>query len=225
MAYWFIPRTLADDGNIRNTYLAPGGRMIMRRSHNSTETQVYFTLRENSEEASAVHRAPIDNQKQFWASRFRDAGWQTDRFIEGMMTTSNFYSQEVVQVCTDTWHKGRVVLVGDAAHCASPFSGMGASGSLVGAYVLAGEINGNSGDLSQALTRYDQTLRPFVKEIQNVRPALLRLGMPRAKVSIALFHALGALACRLRLPELIARFSSDRDGSWTLPQYEQATLK
>ncbi len=60
MAYWFIPRTAADDGNIRNMYLAPGGRMIMRRSHNPTETQVYFVLRESSEEASAIHRAPLD---------------------------------------------------------------------------------------------------------------------------------------------------------------------
>ncbi len=180
MAYWFIPRTPADDGNIRNTYLAPGGRMIMRRSHNPTETQVYFVLRESSEEASAIHRAPLDQQKQFWIERFRDAGWQTDRFIQGMMTTPNFYSQEVVQVRTDTWCKGRVVLVGDAAHCASPFSGMGVSGSLVGAYVLAGEINRNTGDLARAFALYDKTLRPFVNEIQNVNPSLLRLGMPRA---------------------------------------------
>ncbi|MFI6582723.1 hypothetical protein [Embleya sp. NPDC050493] len=32
-------------------------------------------------------------------------------------------------------------MVGDAAHCASPYSGMGVSGGLVGAYVPAGEIN------------------------------------------------------------------------------------
>ncbi|WP_348643364.1 FAD-dependent monooxygenase [Rhizobium laguerreae] len=58
---------------------------------------------------------------------------------------AQFHSQEVVQVRTDTWYKGRVVLVGDAAYCTSPFSGMGVSGSLVGAYVLAGEINRNMG--------------------------------------------------------------------------------
>lgn len=222
MAYWFIPRTPADDGNIRNTYLAPGGRMIMRRSHNPTETQVYFVLRERSEEASAIHRAPLDQQKQFWIERFRETGWQTDRFIQGMMTTPNFNSQEVVQVRTDTWYKGRVVLVGDAAHCASPFSGMGVSGSLVGAYVLAGEINRNMGDLARAFALYDKTLRPFVNEIQNVNPSLLRLGMPKTRFGISVFLSVTALAALLRIPDLVARFSSeDRDGGWFLPEYTE----
>ncbi len=220
MSYWFIPRTAADDGNIRNTYLAPGGRMIMRRSHNPTETQVYFVLRESSEDASAIHRAPLDQQKRFWRERFRNAGWQTDRFIEGMMTTSSFYTQEVVQVRTSTWHKGRVVLVGDAAHCASPFSGMGVSGSLVGAYVLAGEINREPGNLTRAFELYDKTLRPFVSEIQSVNPWLLRLGMPKTRFGVRAFLTVTALAALLRVPDLAAKFArDDRGGGWRLPDY------
>lgn len=222
MAYWFIPRTPADAGRLRNTYLAPGGRMIMRRSHNPTETQVYFVLREQSKEASSIHRAPLDQQKQFWTNRFRDAGWQTDRFIEGMNSTSNFYSQEVVQVRTGTWYRGRVVLVGDAAHCASPFSGMGVSGSLVGAYILAAEINNCAGNLAHAFAGYEEKLRPFVEKIQDVKPALLRLGMPKTKLGISLFHSVTALACALRIPDIVAKFSSDdRDGDWTLPEYAE----
>ena len=222
MAYWFIPRTPVDDGNIRNTYLAPGGRMIMRRSHNPTETQVYFVLRDNSGAASASHTAPPDPQTQFWIERFRDAGWQTDRFTQGMMTTPNFYSQEVVQVRTDTWYKGRVVLVGDAAHCASPFSGMGVSASLVGAYVLAGEINRNTGNLARAFALYDKALRFFVNEIQDVNPSLLRLGMPKTRFGITVFLSVTGLAALLRIPDLVARFSSeDRGGGWPLPEYTE----
>ncbi|MEU6762373.1 FAD-dependent oxidoreductase [Streptomyces sp. NPDC046853] len=220
MAYWFVPRT-ATDTDIRDTYNAPGARMIMRRSHNPTETQVYFVLRDDSEEASAVHREPIERQKQFWADRFRDAGWQTERFLEGMETTDSFYSQEVVQVRTDTWSKGRVVLVGDAAHCASPYSGMGVSGGLIGAYVLAGEISRRARDLPEALVNYDTVLRPFVDEIQAaVKPHLLRLGMPKNKLAINAFHSVTALACFLRIPEFIAQHAKeDRGGDWRLPEY------
>ncbi|WP_280465773.1 FAD-dependent monooxygenase [Nocardia brasiliensis] len=222
MAYWFITR-IAADGDIRDTYHAPQGRMIMRRSHNPAETQVCFMLRETSGEASAVHREPVERQKQFWTERFLDAGWQTERFLDGMRTTESFYSQEALQVCTDTWSAGRVVLVGDAAHCASPYSGMGVSGALVGAYVLAGEINRHTADLSTALANYDVTLRPFVDEIQaGVKPRLLRLGMPSTQPGIDAFHALTAAACALRIPELAARRAkTDRGGDWPLPAYPE----
>ncbi|MEU6054651.1 FAD-dependent monooxygenase [Streptomyces xanthochromogenes] len=219
MAYWFVPR-IASDGSIRDTYLAPRGRMIMRRSHNPTETQAYFVLREESAEASAVHREPVERQKEFWAGRFRDAGWQTTRFLDAMRTTESFYSQEVVQVRTDTWSRGRVVLLGDAAHCASPYSGMGISGGLVGAYVLAGEINRHAEDLPTAFAAYEAGLRPFVDEIQaGVKPRLLRLGMPDTRLAIGAFHSLTALACRLRIPDLVARYAKeDRGGAWRLPE-------
>ncbi|MFI6392578.1 FAD-dependent monooxygenase [Nonomuraea sp. NPDC050540] len=219
MAYWFIPRT-ASDGDIRDTYMVPGGRQIMRRSHNPAETQVYFVMREESEEASAVHREPVERQREFWASRFRDAGWQTERFVDGMRTSPFFYSQEIVQVRTDTWSEGRVVLAGDAAHCASPYSGMGVSGGLVGAYVLAGEINRHPGDLPAALANYDNVLRPFADAIQGeVNPRLLRLGMPMTQRAIDAFQAATALACFLRVPDLVARLSKeDRGGGWQLPE-------
>lgn len=65
MAYWFVPR-IASDSTARDTYMVPGGRQIMRRSHNATETQVYFVMREESEEASAIHRAPVERRQEFW---------------------------------------------------------------------------------------------------------------------------------------------------------------
>lgn len=220
MAYWFVPR-IASDSNIRDTYMVPGGRQIMRRSHNATETQVYFVMREESAEASAIHRAPVEQQQKFWAGRFSDAGWQTERFVEGMKRSPFFYSQEIAQVRTDTWSKGRVVLAGDAAHCPSPYSGMGISGGLVGAYVLAGEVNRHAEDLPSALANYDRVLRPFVNEIQaEVNPRLLRVGMPMNQHAISAFQTTTALACFFRIPGLVARFSKeDRGGDWQLPAY------
>ncbi|MFE7726490.1 FAD-dependent monooxygenase [Streptomyces anthocyanicus] len=222
MAYWFVSR-IASDSNVRDTCMVPGGRQIMRRSHNPTETQVYFVLREDSAQASAIHREPVEKQQEFWASRFRDAGWQTERFVEGMRTSPFFYSQEIVQVRTGTWSRGRVVLAGDAAHCASPYSGMGTSGGLVGAHVLAGEINRRPDDLPTALAHYDTTLRPFTDEIQGeVNPRLLKLAMPMTQRAIDAFLTVTGMATRLRVPDLATRFSKeDRGGAWRLPHYPE----
>ena len=134
-----------------------------------------------------------------------------------MKTTENFYCQKVVQVRTNIWSKGRVVLLADAAHCPSPMSGMGTTSAFVGAYVLAGEINRNSEDLTQAFANYDETLRPFVNEVQKINPYLLRLGFPKTKFGIAVLHFLFGLLCFLRIPELVSRFSKEEKSGWPLP--------
>lgn len=220
MAYWFIPRDTTDT-DLRESYSARGGRIIMRRSHNPTDTQVYFALREQSAEATAIHRRPVEEQKHFWANRFRDAGWQTERFLDGMRTADFFYSQEVTQVRAATWSSGRVALVGDAGYCSSPYSGMGTSLALVGAYVLAGEINQSPDDLPRAFANYDATLRPFVDTVQaEVNPKVLRLGFPQGALGIGVLRTMAAVGGFLRLPELAARFAKeDRGGDWAFPDY------
>ena len=224
MGYWFVPRITADS-TIRDTYVAPGGRMIMRRTHQE-QTQAYFILREDSAEATAVHRAPVETQQAFWTDRFAGAGWQTDRFIDGMATSSSFYSQEALQVRTSTWSKGRVVLVGDAAHCASPFSGMGISAGLVGAHVLARQVNAHPEDLPRALAAYESELRPFIDTVQaSVKPRLLRLSMPKSRGAVTAVRSVAAVAAKLHIPDLVARSSSeDRGGTWRLPPDPQQAV-
>ncbi|EKV06735.1 Monooxygenase, putative [Penicillium digitatum] len=219
MAYWFVPWAEGDN-NMCKSYISPGGRSILSRSHNKTETQVYFTLRSDSEELREVPKGSVGQQKLFWAEKFRDAGWQADRFIKGMETTENWFCQNVVQIRTNTWHSGRVVLLGDAAHCPSPISGMGTSTSLVGAYVLAGEL-ARSKDLSQAFQNYSQILRPFIDEVQQFDVGWIRWVLPDSQWATSLVHLILTVVCFLRIPQLIARFSDDRGGDWKFPDYPE----
>ncbi|KAK2839241.1 hypothetical protein FQN49_006334 [Arthroderma sp. PD_2] len=220
LAYWFVPR-IETDGNISTAYHSTGGRAIFRRSHCPTESQVYLGLRDDSKDLQNIPRAPLEQQKEFWTQRFRNAGWQADRFLEGLKTTESFYCEEALQVRTDTWHKDRVALVGDAGYCPSPFTGLGTTAALVGAYVLAGEINRNTAEPTQAFANYDKILRPFISDIQQLNRTLVHWYLPQTQWGITLFHFFVGLLCFCRIPDLIARFSSEDAHGWKLPFYPE----
>ncbi|KAM5474982.1 hypothetical protein MauCBS54593_001453 [Microsporum audouinii] len=220
MAYWFIPR-IETDGNISTAYHSSGGRALFRRSHSPAESQIYLALRDNSKELWSLPRAPIVQQKKFFIQRFHDAGWQADRFLKGLETTWSFYCEEALQVRTSTWYKGRAVLVGDAGYCPSPFTGLGTTVGLVGAYVLAGEINRHADNLPRAFANYDKKLRPFVNDVQALNRESIRYYLPQTQLGINLFHFFVWLLCILRIPDLIARWSNENAHGWNLPYYPE----
>jgi 2-polyprenyl-6-methoxyphenol hydroxylase-like FAD-dependent oxidoreductase len=220
MAYWFIPRDDETDSNMCKAYLSPGGRVIISRSHNGSETQVYFFLRSDSDELRNIPRVSVEQQKAFWAQKFHDAGWDAKRFIDGMETTDNWFCQDAVQVKLDSWHSGRVVLLGDAAHCPSPLTGMGTTSSLVGAYVLAGEIARNE-NMTQAFQSYNDIMRPYIDKIQQFSPSLFKWVVPNSQWAINILHFIAGLLCLLHIPQLLSRFSTERDGDWELPEYPE----
>ncbi|CAO3666866.1 unnamed protein product [Umbelopsis ramanniana] len=220
LAYWTVPRTEIDDSYAK-AYHCSGGRIVFSRSYSPTETMTSFALLDDSEETRSITRAPVEQQKEFFIQKFRGAGWQTDRFIEGMKTAEHFYCHDIVQIRSDTWYKNRVVLLGDAGYCPSPFTGMGTTASFVGAYVLAGEIIQNSDNLPQAFANYDKILRPFINEIQVLHKAVVRLLYPKTEWGVYFLRLILGTICYLRIPELAARFGSEERGGWKLPDYPE----
>ena len=63
-----------------------------------------------------------------------------------------------------TWHRGRVVLLGDAAHAVSPSAGQGASLALEDAIVLAKCLR-DIAPIESALARYEALRRPRAERI------------------------------------------------------------
>src|SRR5690606_8410520 len=114
-AYFFVPR-LETDKNLSTMCSTTGRRMTLRRTHSETESNAVIFMADDSPDLRSLPRAPVDRQKEVWKQRFQGIGPPTDRLLEGMMESESFYCQEVVQVRTPTWYKGRVVLLGDAAH-------------------------------------------------------------------------------------------------------------
>ena len=107
-------------------------------------------------------------QQEVLRTVYAGIGWEVPRLLELMPDATNWYFDIAAQVAMESWSRDRVVLVGDAAYCASPMSGQGSSLALIGAYVLAGELAAASGDHRAAFSAYDRKLGPFVEINQQL---------------------------------------------------------
>ena len=139
IAYFSVDRVASDDDWWR-WYNTPGGRAATLRPDNVGRQRATLSFRTDSVPTDPA--ADADPLHQF-VHRFDGAGWQTGRLIDGLRTADDAYFDDIGQIIAERWSSGRIVLVGDAAYCPSPVSGMGTSLAVVGAYVLAGELAGD----------------------------------------------------------------------------------
>ncbi|MER6311126.1 FAD-dependent monooxygenase [Streptomyces sp. NPDC001739] len=93
---------------------------------------------------------------------FAGVGWRTSRMLAAARSAPDLYFDGLHLIEMDRWSRGRVVLLGDAAHCPSPASGQGTGMALVGAYVLAGELAAAGGAPKVAFARYEEEMRGYV---------------------------------------------------------------
>jgi len=106
-----------------------------------------------------------ENLKAAFEKEYNHLGWEIPRLISAMNSADDCYFNSIAQVRMPIWSKGRVVLIGDAAHAASA---MGTSLSMVGAYVLAREIEESKGDYGIAFDKYEKSIRSFVEDAQDL---------------------------------------------------------
>ncbi len=113
------------------------------------------------------------DEKKFFSTKpkaefemqFKDLGWEVPQLISAMKNSNACYFNSIAQVRMPKWSKRNVALIGDAAHAAS---GMGTSLAMVGAYVLAKEIEATNGEYNIAFERYENSMRKFVEDAQDL---------------------------------------------------------
>ncbi|GAA5838221.1 hypothetical protein JCM9279_004161 [Rhodotorula babjevae] len=203
-AYFTIPYA-DDDGAWSRWWHTTRRRSIWLRPDLSTpSTRAYLLAGGGSTHRAldGARKLGVDEQKARWRALYAGAGWQTDRVLDAMDRADDFYMQEVAQVVAKSWSKGRVVLLGDAASCPSPMSGMGTSCAVVGAYVLAGELAQRRSELSssaaavaEAFAAYERVFRPYVEDAQDLPMPLFKLGFPESALGVAAQRlAVGAIS-------------------------------
>ncbi|WP_205650309.1 hypothetical protein [Actinoplanes solisilvae] len=82
-----------------------------------------------------------------------------------------------------------MVLLGDAGYCGSPLAGLGTSLSLVGAYVLAGEL-AEAPSPAEAFAGYQSVMASYVAEGTQLPPGGMNAFAPDSRLMIRL-RALG----------------------------------
>lgn len=92
--------------------------------------------------------------------------WRVPELVDAARRDPELYFDSVSQIHMPTWHRGQVVLVGDAAHCASPLSGRGTSLALTGAWFLGQALRDHPTDLGPALEQYEDDQRPHATRSQ-----------------------------------------------------------
>ncbi|QHC74935.1 FAD-dependent monooxygenase [Rathayibacter sp. VKM Ac-2805] len=207
-----IPRTAADDDWWR-WYVAGRGRSITLRPDPHGTLRVAFSYL-----SDRTVRRGVDEQRARLREVFGDAGWEAQRALDGIDAADDLYSEAVGQVRAPRWSSGRAVLVGDAAYCASPVSGMGTSLSLTGAYVLAGELAAHV-DPRDGLAGYERRLRPYVDQAQSLPPGTPRLAHPRTRAGVAVLGAGVRLAATPLAGRLAGRFFTPPAEAIDLPDY------
>lgn len=212
--YFTIPREPSDDTWAR-WYNAPGRRSLFLRPDNLGTTRAALTF---LSPPRGYERLGPDEQKDVLRRVFADAGWQVPRVLAGLAGTQDFYFEAIGQVRMPRWSRGRVALVGDAAYCASPISGMGTSLALVGAYILAGELSRHA-DHAEAFAAYERLMRPYVARAQDVPSLAPRLANPKTRAGIALVHGVLRLTTTPGVRRLLGPLLTPPSDALTLPDY------
>jgi 2-polyprenyl-6-methoxyphenol hydroxylase-like FAD-dependent oxidoreductase len=188
-AYATVPRR-DDDDKWWNWQSATESRAVHLRPDNLGTTRAILTF--ISDVRGLEDLAPQD-QIAILRRNFDDLGDTATRILDALEAGAPMYFSVVGQTRSASWSKGRVALLGDAAHCNATFGGAGTSMALLGAYILAGEA-GAGGDIPAALHRYQQVMAPFVDAVPLVRPGALRLVNPRTRAGIRALHAAARMA-------------------------------
>jgi 2-polyprenyl-6-methoxyphenol hydroxylase-like FAD-dependent oxidoreductase len=168
---------------------------------------------------SGVDRREPDAQRALLERTFAGAGWVSDQVLADLAGSTDLVVEEVGQVHLPAWTSGPVALLGDAAWCTSPLSGLGTSTALVGAYVLAGELARAGGDHRAAFTAYEAVLRPYVAQAQQLPAGGVDGFLPATRAALAIRLQLVTWMTRWPLRAILARQFGKAE-SIDLPDYD-----
>ncbi|WP_139980460.1 FAD-dependent monooxygenase [Nocardioides litoris] len=217
MVFGTIPRLESDDTRWR-WMTTTGGRQAHLRPDGRGGTRAILSFapsRQVSDLDPAARQALLEE-------RYAGVGWAVPRILRGLATSHDVYADSLTQVRARTWHRGRAVLVGDAAWCVTPLGGGGATLALTSGYVLAAQLS-RATDVPAALERFEAWMRPLVDDVQTLPPGLDRLAYPRTALGLRASRTVTRLVTSRLLRPIAARATQVAHTDQELPRLEPSS--
>ncbi|KIW95083.1 uncharacterized protein Z519_03666 [Cladophialophora bantiana CBS 173.52] len=232
IGYFSVPSKAGDSDWATFCHL-PGrvARIVGTRKDRPGLTRVYMLMHGRDAGLEAAYQSGRTTElRKAWADLYQGGGWECDRFTDALRHSpeaDDFYCTpfEEVRLPKGSWSKGRVVLVGDSAHCQTA-GGLGSTWGLVGSYILAGEIVTQyekdkslpTAAVVQAAQTYEEKFRPIATSTHGGTERVGFLLFPRSRPGIWLLHLFAKLAAHLRLDERVGMFGGETL-KWQVPEY------
>lgn len=227
ISFFSIPRISEDEPLWKWCQVAPGLSMHLRPHCNEKTMGVYLSIcnskKERLPELEDIIHADVATQKKYLRQRFQNIGWQSQRFLDGMDATDDFYMSHWCRVVTPKYTKGHCVILGDAAFATM---GIGTSLAMTGAYCIAGELSSieSPDQVPEALQKYEEVFRPLVEKYQGGFNTGMQIANPQTAWGVWVFQTIFKLVVLLRIPQLLGRWAepfglAEGKDAWKLPEY------
>ncbi len=180
------------------------GKHVSRFAMHNDRTLFLFVFAADQAPKAGPH--DINAHKKILRAQFGDAGWECQKILAEMDRCDDLYFDRVSQIRMDSWSRGRVALLGDAAFCPSLLAGQGSALAMAAAYVLAGELARAQGDYQTAFLRYQTMLKPMLDMKQKAAPGFAGFLAPKTRAGLFLRNQLSKA---FRIPA-VARWAFSR---------------
>lgn len=161
MAIWRAPAP-RPEGVVRSN-LAYGGPAYIAGYTPTGENSIYAYVVEANRERSCLDPATYADEMRGLAERYGGAWPEIAKHITDPAEVNYTWFHRLL--VEGSWHRGRVVLIGDAAHCCPPTLAQGAAMSLEDALVLAELLTGGQAWDDRLLQSYYERRIPRVRAV------------------------------------------------------------
>lgn len=207
-AYFTMPTPTGVEPEWFTMRFVPGATFGIRPDRDPSTSKAMLTLRVDRDPSL---RGAREAQEALVRRLLDRAGWRAPEILAALPAAPDFYFDELVRIDVPDPVRGRVVLLGDAASCGSPLTGMGTATALIGAHLLAvriadaSERGADPTALDEGLQAYAAGIASFAEAGKRIMGGGIARMVPRTRLAALLSRASMSVMLSRPLRPLVKR--------------------